>query len=422
MGNSYISEWATAPETAPGTPPANAAAWVSSGTRHNHIQENTKIEDLVATDIEVTQSEESVLDHQLRVEGLRNSQGEVGIYWTGTGVTTAAGSQVVQTSQSTLIENAMGGVQRTNSTTCAVGGSHSSTQIDVVADTNFAVGAHIAWEHPTTGRLYCRRLQSNPSGSVWTLDEALPQAASDGDVIHGCITHYVSESVLSDSAQSGRQFSMWYKKADLAAHIYELTGCKLQLDSISLPRDGLATLGFTRHSCNFTAPHESPPDPSWTSPPSGVAPTGIGPLHECQIVDYGSTSTNSECVNDLEVSIGLPILRDETQTTTNDGMQGTCKYYLGRGETTATLMVDPDTSFLTDWDSGTYKNFRYSATPESAGQGIAFHMPRAEILQAPIYGVNGEVSKYKLTCKAHRDTSSIGSTELARSPFYLVEF
>lgn len=420
MGNSYISEWATFPETTPGTPPANAAAWVSSGTRHNHIQENTTIEDFVATDIEVVQSEESVLDHQLRVEGLRNSSGPIGIYWTGTDVTTSAGSQVAQTSQSTLIENAMGGVHRTNST--VLSGSHSATSIEVVADTNFAVGAHIAWEHPTTGLLYCRRLLENTAGTTWSLDEALPQTAADDDVIHGCITHYVSESVLNDSAQSGRQFSMWYKKADLAAHIYEVTGCKLQLDSISLPRDGLATLSFTRHSANFTAPHESPPDPSWTDPPSGAAPTGIGPLHEGHIVDYGSTTSNNECVNDLEISIGLPILRDATQTTVNSGMQGTCKYYLGRGETTATLMVNPDTAFMTDWDSGTYKNFRYSATPESAGQGIAFHMPRAEILRTPIYGVNGEVSKYQLTCKAHRDTTSIGATELARSPFYLVEF
>ena len=422
MGNSYIKEWATAPETTPGLAPADAAAWIANGTRHNFTQEGTSIEDLVATDIEVTQSEESVLDHQLRVEGLKNSSGPIGKYWTGTGVTTSAGSQVTQTEQSTLIENSMGGVHRTNSTACRTGGTHSATQIDVDADTNFAIGAHIAWQHPTTGRLHCRRLLTNPSGSIWTLDEALPQAAADNDVIHGCITHYVSESVLNDSAVSGRQFSMWYKMADLAAHIYVVTGCKLQLNSISLPRDGLAMLNFTRHSCNFTAPHQSPPDPAWTTAPAGFAPTGIGPLHECQIQDYGDTTSNNEGVNDLEVTIGLPILRDAIQTTVNDGMQGTNKFYLGRGETTAGLMVDPDTSYMTDWDNGTYKNFRYAGTPAAAGQGIAFHMPRAEILRTPIYGENGETSKYQLTCKAHRDTSSIGTTELARSPFYLVEF
>lgn len=85
-----------------------------------------------------------------------------------------------------------------------------------------------------------------------------------------------------------------------------------------------------------------------------------------------------------------------------------------------TFSLDFGTEYFADWAAGTYKVVRYSNTPAAAGQGIAVSMPRAEVIRAPNRSVSGEISKQTVTVKGHRDTTSIGTTALARSPFYVV--
>jgi hypothetical protein len=153
-----------------------------------------------------------------------------------------------------------------------------------------------------------------------------------------------------------------------------------------------------------------------------VSPAAVGPMATSFIQDYGTTTQNGVCVNSLEINPGVPIMRDSVQTSNASGMQGTCKYYLGRGETTATFMLPFDTTYMADWAAGTYKVFRYGNAPSSPGQGFAFGMPRAEVMLKPHRDVSEEQSKQMVTLKAHRDTTTIGSTALARSPFYLVMF
>jgi hypothetical protein len=421
MAHAHLSEAAYFAETTPGTPPADASAWVSSGTRIRHLQESLDVTGIVPVDLEDMRSQVNILDHELRVEGLRNGSHPISVYLTGTGTTTGAGSQVSSIALDALLGNALGGVDRSNSTTLS--GTHSTTSIEVAADTNFAVGGHVAIQDANgDGKFYVRRLIENTSGTTWTLDEALPFTPADSDVVAGCTTIYVDPDVLADSNSSGRQFSWWLAKGGGSAENWELTGCKLQLDSINVPRGELPTLDFTNHYSNFTAPNESPPDPSWSANPSGVAPVATGPEVTSFIADYGTTTQNGVCVNNLEISPGVPILRDEVQTSNTSGMMGTCKYYLGRGETTATFMLPFDTTYMADWAAGTYKVFRYANAPVSAGQGWAFGMPRAEVMLKPHRDVNGEESKQMVTLKAHRDTATIGSTDLARSPFYIVLF
>lgn len=418
MATAKLSELAFASETTPGTPPANAAAWVTDGTRFRHIPDSLELADVKPAALKDDRSHTHIFDKELNVEGLRNGSFSFQVYLTGSGATTADGNQISTTTLMALLENAMGGLHRSNTTDCAAMGAHSATEIDVTDDTSFAVGGHILWEHPTTGEMYLRQLVENSGGNVWVLDEALPQAANDGDIIHGVATNYPDASVLDDSNASGRQLSMWARKSGSNSEIWEFQGCKLQLSEISLSRGELPTITFECHYASFTAPHESPPQPAWVDDPDGEAPVAVGPDVDVFLQDYGTTTANNACLSEATFSIGLPILRDEVTNEPQENMEGTCKYYVGDGDTTATLRVRPfSTDFFSDWDTGTFKVFRMSKRAAAEGQVFGITFPRAEIAEMPTRGTSGEKSTVDFMLRAHRNTSDIGTTELARAQF-----
>src|SRR5687767_4780152 len=195
----YLINIAVADETTPGTPPADATAWASE-SRFQIVSDSFDPGSIKPIMVEDLRSQTNALARERMVEGLRVGEFPYQVYATGTGSTTAAGNQVSETLLSRLLENGLGGLHRSNSTTCNALGS--TTTIVVAAETNFAEGAHIGWTHPDTGVVYIRRLLQNTSGTTWTLDEALPQASDDGDVIHGCITVYPDPDILANSNSS----------------------------------------------------------------------------------------------------------------------------------------------------------------------------------------------------------------------------
>ena len=422
MATSFISELAFAEDTTPGTPPSSAANWVTEGFRVRHLSETLDVSSVVTTALEDARSQESILDYELMVQGLRNGELPFSVYTTGTGSVTADTVQVAQVSLGNMYENAMGGADHSNSTTAAVAGAHTTTAIEMDSDTNMSIGSHIAWEHPTTGELYVRRLLANPSTTLWDLDEALPQAAADGDIVHGCSTYFVDPDVLATSDSADRTWSGWVRKSGSDLETYEFNGCKLQLGELAFPRNELPTTAFAMMYARVTYPHESPPIPSWTATPDGFAPVAIGPDMDVFFQDYGADAQAHPCLAELTVTPGLPILRDETVTEAQDNMEGTCMYYLGRGETTAQLTIPFETGVFDDVDNGQFKAFRYSKRASSGGQGFAFSMPRAEVIPTPNRTAVSEESKVQFTLKAHRDTAAIGTTNLARSPFYIIQF
>jgi hypothetical protein len=417
MSHAHLSELAFATETVPGVPPADGAAWLADGVRVRHLQESLDVASLVPSDLEDLRSQTHVLDHERRVEGLRN--GEIGFqtYLTGTGATASAGNQAIQNSLGLLLANAMGGVHRSNSTT--LDGSHTATTIEPDADTEWDVGGHIAWED-AAGNLHVRRLVSETAG-VWTLDQALPATPQDNDVIHGCATYYPDSSVLGNSASAGRQLSAWIRKSGINLETWVLMAGKLQLGALNFPRGELTTVDFLMHYANMILPHESPPLPAWATEPDGEAPVPVVDMVSF-LQEYGTATASAPCINDLTIEPGLPILRDEVQTSNTAGMQGTCKYYLGRGETIASLNIDFDHTQFDRWADGDFVVFRYANRPITPGGGLAFGMPRAEVMLAPSRSVNNETPKQTLQLKAHRDLASIGATELARAPFVVVQF
>lgn len=424
----YLVRLAFADESTPGTPPANAGAWASE-TSIQIVADSLDPSGLKPEVVEDLRSQINAQGREFNVEGLRNGEFSYQVYASGTGTTTSAGAQVAETALARLLENGMGGMHRSNSTAAAAAGAHSTTAIEVDADTNFAEGAHIGWEHPTTGEVYIRRLVENPSTTVWNLDEALPQAAQDGDVIHGCITIYVDPDVLANSNSSGLQLSylVQFGAASIADdETWVTSGCVNTVSALSWGRNELPAFDIGVMWANVTLPSESPPTSiSWAADPVGVAPAVVGLNGRVFFQDVGTTTATSLCLSSVELAPGIARSRVETVTEAADNMHGTCHYSVAKPDINATIVLaNFSTDEFDDWNNGQLKVFRTQAGTQP-GFSFAMEMPSAEVASAPSRAVQNDSSARSVELRAHigtKDTNSLFTTDtaLTRSALCLV--
>lgn len=389
-------------ETTPGTPPANAAAWQSQSSVQV-ITDSVDVSGIGPAVVEDMRSQINAQGKELNREGLRVGEWPYKVYATGTGVTTAAGAQVAETVLARILENALGGVHRSNSTACTAG---STTSITVTADTNFAEGGHIAWEHPTTGELYIRQLVEESSANVWELDEALPQAAANTDVIHGCTTIYIDPDVLANSNSSGRQLSYLIQFGSPAiseAETWVTIGCVNTLAGLSWGRNAFPEFDISVSYANCVLPHESPPTGmSWSADPLGVAPAVVGPSGRVFFQDVGTTDAASFCLASMELAPGVPRVRVETVTEDAANMDGTCHYSVGKINPTVALVLENfGTAEMDDWAAGQMKTFRVQAGTQP-GFCFGVTMPNAEIATVPKRATSEGNSARRVELRAHQ--------------------
>ncbi len=412
-------------ETTPGTPPANAAAWQSQSSVQV-ITDSVDVSNIGPTVVADMRSQINAQGKELNLEGLREGEFPYKVYASGTGATTAAGAQVAETVLARILENALGGMHRSNSTACTAG---STTSITVTADTNFAEGGHIAWQHPTTGELYIRQLMEESSANVWELDEALPQAAANTDVIHGCTTLYIDPDVLANSNSSGRQLSYLIQFGSPAiseAETWVTMGCVNGLNGLSWPRNQNPELDISVQYANCTLPHESPPTGmTWAADPLGVAPAVVGPNGRVWMQDVGTTTAASFCLASMELTPGVPRVRVPTVTESAANMHGTCHYSVGKIDPTVSIVLENfGTDEMDDWAAGQLKAFRVQAGTQP-GFCFAVSMPNAEIATVPKRATSEGNSARKVDLRAHQgndndDTLFTTDTALTRAALKLV--
>src|SRR5687767_11811918 len=135
----YLLNIAIADESTPGTPPADATAWASQ-SRFQIVSDSLDPGTIKPMMVEDLRSQTNAYARERMVEGLRVGEYSYQIYASGTGSTTAAGNQVSETVLARILECGLGGVNRSNSTVLS-GGGHTTTSIQVTAETNFAEGA-----------------------------------------------------------------------------------------------------------------------------------------------------------------------------------------------------------------------------------------------------------------------------------------
>lgn len=386
-------------EVTQGTGPANAGAWVSSGVRVRHIGDSVDVSGIEQAVVEDERSQTGIFDLEYSVKGLRNTSFPMSLYMTGSGTETAQDATIAETPLMTILEHALGGMHRSNSTVLA-GGSHTTTVINVDDATNIVPGCLIMVEDATDGTIAVVGVEAVSSLAV-TLDEALPFTPADNDTVHAMATIYVDETVLVDSSVGPTTLS-WLIQKGLAAALenFECNGCKSELKSIALTRGGLPVLAFDTMVASFDPPGTAP-SPSWSSDPVGSAPVSIGPDSVIVYQTYGTTTRAPIHVNEFSVDVGVPVVSVDTNTEVDDGMEGRQGYTTQPADTSITLNVVPfGSSAWTQFAADTFRRLRFYKRA-AAGQVFAVDFPRCE-LKPPKRGTAGAVSSSQIMLRAHK--------------------
>lgn len=382
-------------ETVQGTGPANGAAWVAAvaalttGGRLRHVGESLDMSGVEQQVVPDERSQITVFGGEYDVKGLRNTSFPMSIYGTGSGTTTAGASQIAATGLSTLLEHCLGGAHRSNSTTLA-GGGHTTTTINVAAATNIVHGCLIAVEDVSDGTIAVRRVLDVNTLAV-VLDEVLPFTPADGDLVHGMITLYVDESVLSDSRVGPTTWSWLVQKGLSPTENFEFNGCKTELKSLDLTRGTLPVLQFETMAASFDPPGTAP-EPTWAGATiHGFAPVSIGPDSVWTYQTQGTTALNPIQVSESSVQVGVPAVAVDTNTEVDDGMEGRQGYSTAPAETLINLST-PDFSSTpwTQFGADTYKRIRFYKRANE-GQIFAVHFSRCT-MKPPKRGTAGPVS------------------------------
>lgn len=401
-------------EATQGTGPAD---WDASGVRMRFVAGSADFSSLKQTTIEDERSQENVQDYDQVVLGIKGGvEFPFDVYLHGLEATTASGSTVTQNELSELLEHCLGGVHLSRSTT-ATGGT--TTTAVLTDDTDISLGCHLGVVQ--SGRVWIRRVIAHNAGTnTVTFDQALPAAVANGDVIHGCATHYFDEDVLNDSSVGPSTWSLLGQVGGRgsAREWYELNGCKLHVDSISLSRNALPKASIKAMVASFQTPDEVS-DVSWTSDPEGAAPVAVGPRTSFWIEDYGtSTNTTRHCM-ELNVKPGGKPSPIETITEAEDGMPGIAAYGLTRDKTTASLKMLFSQAEYQDFSAQTLKQLRWQRDG-GAGRTIAVGMYRAEIMSPPVpTAVNPSLGE-DFELHALRNTDDSATTDLWRSRMVIV--
>jgi hypothetical protein len=401
---------AFAPESEQGTPPADATAWVSEGTRLRHIGESLDVAGVGQAVVEDMRSQLYVYGLNQRVRGLRNTEFPFDAYLTGQGAATTATNQIAALDLATVLGHCLGGHHRSN-TTVVTGGT--ALEPIVTSVTNIAVGCLVFFVDTSAADNlpHPRRVVAIDTLTL-TLDQELSFTPANGDVCHAMHTLYDDESVLVNSAVGPTTLS-WLAQKGLAAALenFQFMGCKSQLSKIALGRGALPLLNFRTLAANFLAPDEAP-NPSWVAAPSGHAPVAIGPRTEWQYQTAGDDAANVVHCYSFDLEVGVPVVPIDTNGEVQDNMQGRQAYTTAPGDTIIKLGMDFTNAAWTDFDASTLKYLRFSKLAP-AGQLITLYFPSCELANSPKRGINGDVSAVDLELRSHPNTS--GATALERA-------
>ena len=130
--SSHPSQLGYFQETTSGTAPANAAAWASE-TRLKHIADSLDISGVKQQVVDDMNAQVNIFGQNQKKKGLKNGfTVPFSLYATGTGATTADGSQVAEIDLMTVLDHCWGGLHRGNSE--GITTVTSQTQFDLDAE------------------------------------------------------------------------------------------------------------------------------------------------------------------------------------------------------------------------------------------------------------------------------------------------
>lgn len=417
-----LSLLAYADEATAGTAPADAAAWISDGVRLRHIGTSLDVSGVERQLLVDERNQSRIFANEARVQGIDNPEFSFSVYATGIGEVTDAENQLAADAPgyelASLLGHALGGVSRGYAT--AISGGTSTTTVLAVDDAaNYEAGDFVAIEFATAATGYpastCfpRRIVATDDVSTpntITIDQALPQAPADNDIVHACAVVYVDEDVLCDSSAASNRTRSWLVQKGMpgaGASVREswvFRGTVATLQKFNLERGGLLQFAFQVMASSHDDPTDAPWPTAWsTNEQIGLAPISITPLTEAWLVTDGVTTNTRVHVSGFEVEPGVPRVRTEVITSANTYMQGTAAFASEPADTMVSVTIDPfGISQWTDQTSETQKTLRI-ARMGPAGSGFAVHFPRVSHAATPKREVNNATTATAVQFVAHED-------------------
>lgn len=429
MTSAHYSQLAFFQEVTQGTGPADAAAWLAAVAAPPAAY---RIAPLAGTFdpngigpgiVDNERVQDDIFDDDGDLIGINNPTFPFETYCETPGAATVTDSQIALTAQMVLVEHELGGLHRTFTRLADSAGAteHSTTEVEVTSATGFAVGCGIAVQLQNyTGvggaTVVHPRIVTAITGAVLTVDEPFPVAPVDGDIVHATATGYVDSTVLDDSDGSGGPFTLsWVGQRQRAGEdaSWEVVGAKAALKSMSFERDGYGKMSHEVMGGDSLMPGDAA-SPVWVTGPANEPPMQVGRQTMCWYQDYGGAH-NTVGVNALAVEdVGVPVTPVDTITTEAEGMQARCGYTTTRADTKISLSIcDHDSGNWTDFRARTYKALRFYALT-TAGNGFAVHFPRCQTERPEFLDAEGAATN-GIKLKAFRDTTTNGTTQLARS-------
>jgi hypothetical protein len=440
-GSAHYNQLAFYQEAAQGESPAEAgtdweteAAAPPSAFRVAPIVGTVTVNSIGAGLINDERAYDDIMDDEVDRVGIDNPEFAFECYMEANPAAPADGVQITTHWQSVLAQHIMGGLSRSTTRTAdtAAGNLHTTTTVEVDDDSGIAVGDHVAITLQNYTGLggatvgHPRRVVAiNSATNLITVDQALPVAPVDGDIVGGACTSYVDATVLEDSSVGPTTLS-WHlaREREGGDANWEVFGSKTQLNSITCERDDSARWALSVFGGSSLLPHQSA-NPDWTTDPENEVPFQIGRHTQLWLQDYGTTTSTSAnglwATNVFTVEdMGIPVVPADAITSISEGMQGRAGYSTTRGDTTVSVSThNHDPGWYADYLARTWKVARfYNLAPR--GSGFAITLPRCQINERPDFVDDSGAAVNALSLKAFRDLSSVATTQLARSKICLV--
>lgn len=402
-------------ETASGTGPANATAWVSNATRMAPVRGSIDVEGIGEEIIDDMRSRERVFDEDEGQHGIDNPQWPMEYQFECSDEVVTGTNAITETAQMTFLAHILGGLNLGTRTTAS--GTHSSTTVEVASGTGMDEGVFIApalsaYREPTACHL--RRI-TGVSSLVLTVDQEFPNAPVNTDVINPVATVYIDQDDLLDSSANDTTLSWLLQLGPTGGDVnWECVGCKSQLDSIKLDRNAIATFVTTTFGGQSTPP-DNAANPTWTTEPAYNTPVVIGPDCQVWMEDYGTTTNTLLNCSGFSITPGIPVVPEDLLTEGGVGLEARGGYTTKPDKTMIEITSTWDPAAFTDFEANTLKALRFS-TLRPAGQNIGFSFPRVKIKKVSATK-NGDVLQVKMLCQALEDTqlTAAANEDLYRS-------
>jgi hypothetical protein len=350
------------------------------------------------------------------ITGLAAGQfGPIVLGLTGSGSTTADTNTITETPLMTFLEHALGGMTLGTSTT--VGATVvSASAYDFASATGQAVGQLVAIEDAgATGTLYFQRIQTL-SGSTATFDAACNFTPVQSDICHAVACFYPD---ADDLACDGTDYSTLSCYVQKGTDRWQATGCKMQLDSISMARGEQPKFNFSAFSTNnFPPSGNSIAAPDWTGSVEGVAGVPVGIKTTLRISHRGTATYVCVDAESMDFQAGVPVVPLDTSTQCDDANEGRAGYTTQPGDTTLTVNVFLDADWQDDFDANQELDVCIEQR-SAAGAAWCIKLPSCYLMPSPGYGQSAATNMQSLTFVAHEDDTITTENSLTRAKFLI---